>query len=433
TLRDAYFFDGAGVLDRLLSDAGTFAAWVEAERARAIKSYMEAIAAPNAFESAYAADVVGADEPRPSQIAQRVVLLIEDIGERYEVIPSCMQRLQMLATAQFPLMIALVEDLEAELDEFSRVSLAFMRDAVEGTSRSTSNAAQLQQLATWYHTAWFVEEAACDWNCLELYVTMWAGVCRHAAMRDNGEDPRDWREGCDAWDEHDRRVLDAAPAPDSDDWLDGGIWERTIGTLGALRQRILELMGRAISKDVIGQLRAYRKKANWAIEEEGEGSVSAVLGVALLELAQLVESLSELIPYTALVRVLRGLAGEIDSFLVDRVACAHSFNANGGQQFATDVRALDRVISSPIEGRPSVFPRAHESARILCCPADSSAPVTDDMALTLDEWTPTVLDPTVDEGEALMVLAKLGIRRLALSDVRRLVRTRIDFADHDIA
>ncbi|KAJ2080102.1 hypothetical protein H4R24_003307 [Coemansia sp. RSA 988] len=434
TLRDAYFFDGASVLDQFLNDVGTFAAWVEAERAQAIKSYMEAIAAPNAFEPAFAADVVGTDEPRPSQIAQRVVLLIEDIGERYEVIPSCMQRLQMLATAQFPLMIALVEDLEAELDEFSRVSLAFMRDAVEDTSGLASNSAQLQQLATWYHTAWFVEEAACDWNSLELYVAMWAGVCQHAAMRGSGADPRDWREGCDAWDEHDRRALDATPAPDGGDWLDGGIWERTIGTLGALRQRILKLIGRAISKDIIRQLRAYRKKASWATEEENDGSsVSTVLGVALLELVHLVESLSDLVPYTALVRVLRELAGEIDSFLVDRVACAHSFNVNGGLQFAADVRALDRVISSPIEGSPSILPRANESARILCCPASSTAPTAGDMELTLDEWTPTVLDSMVDEGEALMVLAKLGIRHLALSDVRRLVRARIDFADHGIA
>ncbi|KAJ2607345.1 hypothetical protein H4S08_004855 [Coemansia sp. RSA 1365] len=432
TLRDVYFFDGAGVLDRFLNDAGIFGAWVEAERSRAIKLYMEAIAAPDAFEPVYAVDVVGADEPRPSQIAQRVVMLIEDIGERYEVIPSCMQRLQMLATAQFPLIIALVEDLDSELDEFSRVSLAFMRDAVEGTSGSTSTAAQLKQLAAWYHTTWFVEEAACDWNCFELYVAMWAGVCRHAATRGSDTDPRDWREGCDAWDERDQRLLDETLALDSDDWLDGGIWERTIGTLGALRQRILELMGRAISKDVISQLRAYRKKTTWATEDENRGSVSAVLSVVILELAHLVENLSELVPYTALVRVLRGLANEVDSFLVDRVACAHSFNMNGGEQFATDVRAFDRVISLPIEGGLRVLPQAYESARILCCPASSTDSTTSDMTLALDEWAPTVLDPAIDEGEALMVLAKLGIRRLALNDVRRLVRTRVDFDGHTI-
>ncbi|KAJ2825675.1 hypothetical protein IWW50_002742, partial [Coemansia erecta] len=442
TLQEVYFFDGPSILETFLAESGVFSAWVEAERKNAIESYMETIADPGAFKQLYEDDVLDADDPKPSQIAQKVVMLIADIAERSAVVPSCMQQLQLLSTAQFPVVIALVEDVEGEIDEFSRISLAFIRDAsanVTGSGTQSPFVAQLRRLVSWYQTVWYVEEAARDWNDSAIYVDMWAAVCRHAHALGDNADPRDWRDGCDDWSEKDRKVLDDSGMPEvSEEWLDGGIWERTIGTLGELRQRILELMSRAINKDTVGQLRAYRKKNNWASEGVGADAdveVSVELGGLLPELSQLVSTLSGLLPFSGSAYLLRSLTAELDTFLVERVASAHSFNSSGGWQFAMDISALARILRASACGSAlhrssgQLLVKASECARILSCTLDGEElPGDNDMPLPLSEWAPAVLDAATDDREAVLVLEKLGIGHLSVKQVRQLVKRRVDFA-----
>ncbi|KAJ2480483.1 hypothetical protein IWW56_002427 [Coemansia sp. RSA 2131] len=442
TLQDVYFFDGPSVLDAFLADSDIFSAWVNAERKSAIDSYMETIADPGAFKQLYEDEVLDRDDPKPTLIAQNVVMLISDIAERYAVVPSCMQQLQFLSTTQFPVVIALVEDVEGEIDEFSRISLAFIRDAsstVSGSGANSPFAAQLRRLASWYQTVWYVEEAARDWNDSAIYVDMWAAVSRHARALGGDADPRDWRDECDDWSEKDRNVLDDCVTLETNEvWLDGGIWERTIKTLGELKQRILELMSRAINKDTVGQLRAYRKKANWASEGVGANAdveVSIELSGLLPELSHLVSMLSELLPFSGSAYLLRSLAAELDTFLVERVASAHQFNSSGGWQFAMDVSAISRVLrasagSSALRG-PSgqLLVKAVECARILSCSLDGEElPGDNDMALSLSEWAPAVLDAATDDKEAMLVLGKLGIRHLSIEQIRQLIKRRVDFA-----
>ncbi|KAJ1842235.1 hypothetical protein LPJ73_005863, partial [Coemansia sp. RSA 2703] len=88
TLQEVYFFDGPSVLDEFLSDSTVFSAWVEAERTSAIKAYMDTVAEPGAFDPVYDGDVLDADDARPSRVSERAVLLVEDIAERYSVVPS---------------------------------------------------------------------------------------------------------------------------------------------------------------------------------------------------------------------------------------------------------------------------------------------------------------------------------------------------------
>ncbi|KAJ2318803.1 hypothetical protein GGI00_006526, partial [Coemansia sp. RSA 2681] len=277
------------------------------------------------------------------------------------------------------------------------------------TTRSTSATqsplvSQLARLASWYQTIWYVEEAASDWNNSATYVDLWAAVChRAAALKHNTDDPRDWRVSCDEWSEADRLLLDDTEqqvlAGDDNDWLDGGIWERSIGTLRELKQRVLDIIGRAISKDVVGQLRAYRKKSNWAVEGIDAGAdigVSIELGGLLPELSSVVIALEAMVPSWAFTRLLRQLAAELDTFLIERVAFAHSFSQSGGRQFARDVGALTAA---------------------------------DDMVLSLDEWGPTVTDPTASDRETELMLKKLGINHLSAKEARLLVGLRVDFAE----
>ncbi|KAJ2466367.1 hypothetical protein EV174_006538, partial [Coemansia sp. RSA 2320] len=272
--------------------------WVEAERVNATESYMQTISEPNPFELVYDDDMLGADDAKPSRLAEKVVLVIEDVAEKYSMVPSCMQRLQMLSTVQFPILIALVEDIEGEIDEFSRVSLAFMRDAgiTSAIATKPSPAAhqsplilQLTRLASWYQTIWYVEEAVSDWNNSASYIDLWAAVCHRAATLGDNTDPRDWRTDCNEWNAADRALLDEASQNSlaDDTWLDSGIWERSVGVLKELKQNVLDLVGRAINKEFVSQLRAYRKKSNWAVEGIGADAdvdVSVELGGLLPEL-----------------------------------------------------------------------------------------------------------------------------------------------------
>ncbi|KAJ1893579.1 hypothetical protein LPJ66_005665 [Kickxella alabastrina] len=455
TLQEVYFFDGPSVLQELLSDIELLATWIETERSSAIKSYMDTIAEPGAFDLVYDGDVLGADDPKPSRIAENVVLIVEDIAERYSVVPSCMHQLQLLSTAQFPIIIALVEDVEAEIDEFNRISLAFIRDTTAGIASGAATAtaqssliAQLGRLASWYQTVWYVEEAARDWNNSALYVDMWAAVCRRAQALGSSADPRDWREDCDSWGEEDRKLLDSQTeviaSAENDDWLDSGIWERSIGTLRELKQRVLDLISRAVNKDIVGQMRAYRNKSNWAFSSTGvdaDNDVSTELGALMPELAVLVSSLASILPFAAFVRVTRLLADEMDTLLVERVACNHTFNAQGGRQFAKDVSALGQVLFASAartafkSSTQRSLPKAKECGLILSCGVDSAASpgvIGSGMVLSLEEWTPAIMDPATDSQEAMLVLKKLGISSLSLKQVRQLVKNRADFAPANV-
>ncbi|KAJ2483731.1 hypothetical protein EV174_002862 [Coemansia sp. RSA 2320] len=416
TLRDVYFFDGHNVLDQFLADVVLFSAWVEAERVNATESYMQTISEPNPFELVYDDDMLGADDAKPSRLAEKVVLVIEDVAEKYSMVPSCMQRLQMLSTVQFPILIALVEDIEGEIDEFSRVSLAFMRDAgiTSAIATKPSPAAhqsplilQLTRLASWYQTIWYVEEAVSDWNNSASYIDLWAAVCHRAATLGDNTDPRDWRTDCNEWNAADRALLDEASQNSlaDDTWLDSGIWERSVGVLKELKQNVLDLVGRAINKEFVSQLRAYRKKSNWAVEGIGADAdvdVSVELG---------------------------GLLPELTSVL----------SALGSMQFAKDVSVLGQILrpssvraatrATTARGLPqSVLPKAKDCSLILACSLDSTEmPVEGGMPLSLGEWGLTIVDPAASDQETELVLRKLGILHLSAKEARRLVGRRIDF------
>ncbi|KAJ2736654.1 hypothetical protein IW152_000623 [Coemansia sp. BCRC 34962] len=447
TLRDVFFYDGPSVLDQFLADSDLFAAWVEAERANAVESYMQTIAEPNPFELIYDDDMLGADDAKPSRLAEKVVLVTEDVAERYAVVPSCMRRLQLLSTAQFPILIALVEDIEGEIDEFSRISLAFIRDAGIAnavTTKPTTAAqsplvSQLARLTSWYQTIWYVEEAADDWNNSANYVDLWAAVCQRAVALGRNTDPRDWRMDCDEWSDTDRVLLDepARQTLVNDDWLDGGIWQRAIGTLRELKQRTLDLISRAINKDVVGQLRAYRKKSSWDagdIDASDDTNISIELSGLLPELSSVLAALATMVPFRAFVLLLRQLETELDTFLVERVALAHSFSPIGGQQFARDVDALSQLFCSSAsrgttkKSKQCMLLRSRECSRILACCMDSTtAPAADDIPLSLGEWGPTVTSLDASDRETELLLKKLGISRLSVKEVRSLVVQRIDF------
>ncbi|KAJ2783007.1 hypothetical protein GGI15_002737 [Coemansia interrupta] len=458
TLQEVYFFDGPSVLDEFLSDSTVFAAWVEAERTSAMKAYMDTVAEPGAFDPVYSDDVLGADDARPSRVSEKAVLLVEDIAERYSMVPSCMLKLQILSTVQFPIIIALVEDVEAEVDEFSRISLPFIRDSTvispvasaNTTTLQSSFIMQLERLASWYQTVWHVEEAARDWNNSAVYVDMWAAVCRRAQKLGDGVDPRDWRDGCDSWSAEDQMVLDQeqpdlTSVTDNDDWLDGGIWERTIKTLGDLKKRILGLVSTAVNKEVVGQMRPYRKKNNWVVPgvDRVDIDISSEMGSVLPELSVLVVSLSSMLPYGAFVRLIRLLADELDTFLTDRVACAHRFDMRGGLQFVADVGAISRVLfASTARNAISSAPqrslaKSQECGAILSCATDSTSSPTvgsnTEMSLSLEEWGPAIMDATVDDREALLVLAKLGVSHLTVKQVLQLVRNRSDYAYNSVS
>ncbi|KAJ1796626.1 hypothetical protein LPJ59_003634 [Coemansia sp. RSA 2399] len=457
TLRDVYFFDGPSTLERFLSDSDVFAAWVEAERANAMAAYMEAVNDPGAFDLVYDDDMLGIDDAKPSRIAEKVVLLIEDMAERYSAAPSRMQRLQLLATTQFPLIIALVEDVEEEIDEFNRITLAFIRESnIPGAFGASANPgqtpfmSQLARLAAWFQTIWYVEEAARDWSNSPMYVDLWAAVCQHAHALGKEVDPRDWRDSCDDWRAKDRDLLDGTSpaqtgsADSDDDWIDGGIWERTIGTLGKLKQRVLDLIIKAVSNDTVAQLRAFRKKNTWATSNDGKGSVgfgvSVELSGALSGLAQLISSLANMLPFTAFTRLLRSLSVEIDTFITERVACAHSFNCSGGKRLAADVEAIARVLASSAPRadlrRPHqrTLSKARECGLVLSCNVDSMSPSAESarnaIPLALNEWAHAIADTSTDAQEAQLVLKKLGISHLSVKEVRKLLGNRVDFSDN---
>ncbi|KAJ1668893.1 hypothetical protein IW140_000041 [Coemansia sp. RSA 1813] len=461
TLRDVYFFDGPSALERFLSDSDVFAAWVEAERANAMAAYMEAVNDPGAFDLVYDDDMLGVDDAKPSRIAEKVVLLVEDMADRYAAIPSRMQRLQQLATTQFPLIIALVEDVEEEIDEFNRITLAFIRESnipgafgTSATPGQTPFISQLARLAAWFQTIWYVEEAARDWNNSPMYVDMWAAVCQRAHALGKEADPRDWRDDCDDWRAKDRELLDGTPAQEEpaagdDDWIDSGIWERTVGTLGKLKQRVLDLISKAINSDTVGQLRAFRKKNTWVTGTDGRGTgfrASMELSSALSGLALLISSLAEMLPFAAFTRLMRSLSAEIDTFITERVACAHSFNACGGQQLAADVEAVGRVLVSSAPRadlrRPNqrALPKARECGLVLSCSVDTmsadsmsaDSASSNSIPLALNEWAHAVADTSADVQEAQLVLKKLGISRLSVKEVRKLLGNRVDFSDNSI-
>ncbi|KAJ1944263.1 hypothetical protein EC988_006029 [Linderina pennispora] len=443
TLRDVYFYDGPSVLNEFTSDSDVFGAWIEAERANSSDSYMEAIRDPSAFELAYDNEMFGPEDAKPSHVSERVVQLVENITERYSMLPSCMQQLEMLATTQFPIVIAFVEDIEAEIDEFSRISLAFMRDNTGVDQTQSPLFAQLRRLAAWYQAVWYVEEAADEWNNSTVFVDMWAAVCRYAAVQDLNADPRDWRESVDTWGEADQEILDAADDgewTDNDEWLDGGIWERSVATLRELRQRISDLMSRALNKEAVSQLRAYRKANSWAPDTEDNMAttdLSPELSNFLRELSATIARIKTLVPAAARIRIVRSLAEELDGFLVQKVATAHQFNALGGHRLLKDVNAISHILTS---AQPSTVPstalhsrtlvKAKECALALACDlsgTDVSPTGESTMPVPLEEWGPIIRDSSSDKTEAGLLLKKLGIKHLSFKEVQQLVNRRGDF------
>ncbi|KAJ1675209.1 hypothetical protein EV182_001719 [Spiromyces aspiralis] len=330
TIRSMYFYTDSprpgtedadtawkGCLGEWIEDRDLIDRWIESEGSRARDEYTDLIRDEDAFEPAYDVEdmLLSADSARPTKSSQRLINIMDGILERIQPLNDTRLAMSFILVTVIPLLRDYLEDLEMELDEFKRVSLAFLKDSTAAIASTTSTLlnlaspvgapgigthtaallGQVQRLSAWFHSALHVETTLKDWNDLTFFVLIWASFCSwrrrqqhlsplRAFDLDSGE-LSEWSAAAASspcsGDSEEGGSEEKEEEEDDDDKDDdvtfnsGGLFDFVWTKYAGVSRRVIETTIHTISKEFKSWLRPYHRKNDWALSISGFGDGNA--------------------------------------------------------------------------------------------------------------------------------------------------------------
>ncbi|KAI0706059.1 RINT-1 family protein [Cytidiella melzeri] len=186
-----------GISEVILGKKEWFEAWMEGERVFAMDQYMGIISANDAWlvadENIKDEENVIDRELKPTNSARRVKALVEQVTDRYLLLPQFVQRTRFMITVQLPLLESYHARISSSLDAFETLSSSFMR-AVPGSlgaetgrtkdSKSlTTGVEGVQRLCKALVSAKYAAAAMEAWGEDLFFLELWAEINRKANLR----------------------------------------------------------------------------------------------------------------------------------------------------------------------------------------------------------------------------------------------------------
>jgi len=423
-----------GLSHYILSDLGYFRAWFAVERDFALARYEAIISDRNTGLLDY--DSVDDSMTKPTKAAIRVNDLLETITDRYRPLTSFNQKIKFLIDIQIAVFDRfhgrLNEGLEAYLTRSSTVART-VHGVSNADSAEFSGVKGLDRLCRVFGSAEYLEKAMSDWSEDVFFLELWD------ELQFRSQNPGSLKGDLSMRDIQTKTSASVGADADGLDELQGALFDETGGSYHRLRVRSEQTLVETLNYDIRNALRSYARVSTWASMSSSTGSeanLTAELDGAARLLDEYLGFLGKALGKTPLRRIVRQLGHSIQSFMWDSVLIRHSFSTAGAGQFAADVRGLWRVIdryAGKNQG-PLSMARLSDGLRILCLPVKGEIPMdmNQDDNDGRDPWKIGLWEVErrvfASNESAREVLEDLGLESLSESDVREVIKKRVEIS-----
>lgn len=424
-----------GLSHYILSDLGYFRAWFAVERDFALARYDAIISDRNTGLLDY--DSVDGSVTKPTKAAIRVNDLLETITDRYRPLTSFNQKIKFLIDIQIAVFdrfhSRLNEGLEAYLTRSSTVART-VHGVSNADSAEISGVKGLDRLCRVFGSAEYLEKAMSDWSEDVFFLDLWD------ELQYRSQNPGSWKGDLSMRDIQTKTSASVGADAEGQDELQGALFDETGASYHRLRVRSEQTLVETLNYDIRNALRSYARVGTWASMSSSSGS-EASLTAELDGAAQLLDEylgfLSKALGKTPLRRIVRQLGHSIQGFMWDSVLVRHSFSTAGAGQLSADLRGLWRIIdrhAGKNQGRLSML-RLSDGLRILCLPVKGEIPVDmnqTDVDDSMDPWKMGLWEVErrvfASNESAREVLEDLGLESLSESDVREVIKKRVEIS-----
>ncbi|KAJ3044174.1 hypothetical protein HDV00_002851 [Rhizophlyctis rosea] len=401
-LREVHLFtrerggEWKGCVAVLTDNAEWFRAWLGNELEAAKIRFEDIVKADNAWDLAFAT-MDDVDETKVTKCAERFVILLEAVTERYNLLPHFPHRMAFFSEVQ----LALLEDFLQEVRDgieghvaASSIPSGWLEEKVEG----------IQLLCRYITSLQYVADTLREWGEDTFFLTMWDELQKRQA------EPND----------------------------EGMLFDEVVAAYKRLIGRAEEVVVEGVYQVFADKAWDYDRKRNWVrppVTPSDILDVSPELCEALEVLSYIMPTVMDNLPPNMQQVVLRKVAGRLDDHLLERVVLRGEFNEAGGTQFKADMvkgvwGGVLRIWTRRVE---NLFRRTKEATILLTLPATS----TDTSAISsasdkLDksvQWSLSLVGTVVigeDTKRIAKCLEEIGVSRLSVGEVRKVLNRRVE-------
>jgi len=327
-----------GLSHYTLSVLDMFPTWFNNEKEFALNRYESIISDKTSGEISF--DGAAPDSTRPTRAAIQVHDLLEAITAHYKPLASFHQKLKFLIDIQVAIFDRfhhrLHESLEAYLTRTSTVgrTVHSVDDVDNVDLRGTKG---LDRLCRIYGSAEFIEKAIREWSNETFFIELWAEL--QYKIQHKG----DIKGGISI--DHPMNQ-----ANDSNDDLNGGLFDETATSYGRLQTRCEETIIDTITYDLRTALKPFGKVNTWASMSVNTSatSLTAELEPAMRLIDEYLGYLGKVMSRAPLRRITRKIGQTFQGFVWDSIIQRYIFSITGAVQLLSDVKGIGQIIDRHI-------------------------------------------------------------------------------------
>ncbi|KLO20039.1 hypothetical protein SCHPADRAFT_863786 [Schizopora paradoxa] len=302
--------DWEGCSEIILGNKEWFESWLAGEQKFTEAQYETIISSPDAWTIVNdEGEQLGQDnELRPTISARRIKVLVEQVTDRYKVLPQFLHKTRFLIGVQVPILELYHTRISESLDAFEALSSYFVRavpGALSGQSssadskRATAGTEGSSRLIKGYVSAKWTAVVMSNWGEDIFFLELWHSICERAALRSRV------------------REVDALPDP-SVVRDEGTIFDELVKQYNALAERAETMLVKQICGEVESDLKAHLFKPPATTPGTGEVILSQTLLAPIARLSAHLTLVHQSLPTNTTTNLYRQIASHISNHILQR-------------------------------------------------------------------------------------------------------------------
>jgi len=302
--------DWEGSSEIILGNKEWFESWLSGEQKFTEGQYEEIIDAPDAWQIVDDEGEQAAQdrELRPTISARRIKVLVEQITDRYKVLPHFPHKTRFLIGVQVPILELYHTRISESLDAFEALSSYFVRavpGALSGQSssadskRATTGIEGSSRLLKGYVSARWLAMVMTNWGEDIFFLELWHTIREKAALRS--------------------RVREVDSLPDPSAVRDEGtIFDELVKHYNALAERAETMLVKQICGEVESDLKAHLFKPPATTPGTGDVILSQTLLAPIARLSAHLALVHQSLPANTTTALYRKIASHISNHILQR-------------------------------------------------------------------------------------------------------------------
>ncbi|KAI9142403.1 TIP-1 family-domain-containing protein [Paraphysoderma sedebokerense] len=376
--------------------------WVEHELQVVTHRYDQMINSPDAWSPLYD-DVHNTDESKPTHSADRLVMQLEAISERYKLLPEARHQLLFFHQLQLSLIAKYHSGINESLNAFSNSTRSVLNAIVTSPTPTFRQELSIDEIITktakFASSLEYVMSTVEEWGIQPFYLTLFTNLLSVL------EDPSFSAPESFILESHDPSEV-ADFVTDSNDPLASSIFDGCALQYSMLLEKLLKYIITTVFTEFKSLMRGYEKVRVFSLNSLTATSQSIIFGSVsptsitpqlvepLTYLAHTLNLLHEILPLSLFVQIFKSIIRSVDSYIYQSIILYNEFNDYGVKQLRFDL--IRGVLETAVHQFRSIWeaqPTVNQMDSLTKCLAAmkilemDEEKVADVLEYSDDEWT----------------------------------------------